>query len=67
MKVMIKSRLKKIMESKGISMARLANDSGIAIETIRRARGDQIKLCRLETLKVIAEALRVQVVDLFKE
>jgi len=55
------------MESKGISMARLANDSGIAIETIRRARGDQIKLCRLETLKVIAEALRVQVVDLFKE
>jgi DNA-binding Xre family transcriptional regulator len=67
MELMIKSRLKKIMESKGVTMAKLANDSGIAIETIRRARGDQIKLCRLETLKAIAEELNVRVVDLFKE
>ncbi len=48
-------------------MAKLASDSGVAIETIRRARGDEIRLCRLETLKAIAEALSTKITDLFDE
>ena len=64
---MIKSRLKKIMESKGVTLAQLAHDTGLAIETIRRARGDEIRLCRLETLATIAKALRVRISNLYKE
>jgi DNA-binding Xre family transcriptional regulator len=64
---MIKSQLKEIMQSKGVTMTQLANDAGIAIETIRRARGDEIRLCRLETLEAIAKALKVKISDLFKE
>jgi DNA-binding Xre family transcriptional regulator len=63
----IKSRLKEIMKSKGVTMAQLANDAGVAIETIRRARGDGIRLCRLGTLRAIAEALSVGIMDLFDE
>lgn len=48
-------------------MAKLAADSGIAIETIRRARGSEIRFCRLETLEAIAEALGIRIIDLFEE
>jgi DNA-binding Xre family transcriptional regulator len=65
--VVIKSHLKEIMLSKGVTMAQLAKDAGIAIETIRRARGDDIRLCRLETLEAIAAALNVSIRDLFEE
>ena len=64
---MIKSQVKKIMLAKNVTMAHLANDAGIAVETIRRARGDEIRLCRLETLEAIAKALRVKIKDLYKE
>lgn len=67
MERMIKSRLKEIMQSKGVTMAQLANDTGLAIETIRRARRDEIRLCRLETLATIAKALNVRIGNLFKE
>lgn len=64
---MIKSQVKKIMLAKNVTMVHLANDAGIAVETIRRARGDEIRLCRLETLAAIAKALRVKTRDLYKE
>jgi len=64
---MITSQVKKIMIAKKVTMAQLANDAGIAGETIRRARGDEIRLCRLETLEAIAKALHVRIRDLFKE
>lgn len=64
---MIKSQVKKIMLAKNVTMAQLANEAGIAVETIRRARGDEIRLCRLETLEAIAKALRVKIKDLYKE
>lgn len=64
---MIKSRLKKIMQTKGITMAQLASDANVSIETIRRARDDEIRLCRLETLDAIARALKVKIRDLFTE
>jgi DNA-binding Xre family transcriptional regulator len=63
----IKSRLKWIMQKKGLTMAKLAQDSGVAIETIRRARGDELRLCRMETLEAIAKALNVRIRDLFEE
>lgn len=48
-------------------MAQLSHDAGVAIETIRRARGEEIGLCRLDTLEAIAKALNVKIVDLFEE
>jgi DNA-binding Xre family transcriptional regulator len=64
---MIKSRLKDIMEKKGITINQLSTDTGLAIETLRRARGEKISLCRLETLKIIAVALNVKIARLFDE
>ena len=64
---MIKSQVKKIMLEKNVTMAQLATDAGIAVETIRRARGNEIRLCRLETLDAIARALHVKIKDLYKE
>ena len=64
---MITSQVKKIMIAKKVTMAQLAYDAGIAGETIRRARGDEIRCCRLETLEAIAKALHVRIRDLFKE
>ena len=64
---MIKSHVKAIMIAKKVTMAQLANDAGIAVETLRRARGDEIRLCRMETLEAIAKALNVKIRDLFKE
>jgi len=63
----IKSKLKELMEIHGVSIAKLSHDAGIAIETIRRARGDEIRLCRLETLESVAKALNVRIADLFEE
>jgi DNA-binding Xre family transcriptional regulator len=66
-RIMIKSHVKKIMIAKKVTMAQLANEAGIAVETIRRARGNDIRLCRMETLDAIAKALRVKIKDLYKE
>lgn len=67
MEVPINSHLKDIMESKGVTMSKLASASGTSIETIRRARGEKIGMCRLETLAVIAKVLKVKIADLFDE
>ena len=55
------------MEAKGLSVLALSLDTGLATETITRARGDKISLCKLQTLEVIAQALGVKVKDLFVE
>ena len=64
---MITSRLKNIMEKNGVTINQLSNDTGLAIETLRRARGDKISLCKLETLEIIAVALNVKISRLFDE
>lgn len=64
---MIESRLAELMEEKGVTVLALSNESGIATETITRARGKKIGKCRLETLERIAEVLQVSIKDLFEE
>lgn len=62
----VRSKIKDIMTAKGVTIDELVQDTGLAKETINRARDSRICLCRLETLDRIAQALGVQVMDLFE-
>jgi hypothetical protein len=65
---MIQSRIKNVMDSRGVTIRTLAINSGVAVRTITRARTDAgIAECRLSTLKRIADHLGVGVKDLFEE
>lgn len=64
---MIESRLADIMEEKGVTVLELSHESGVATETITRARGEKVGKCRLDTLEKIANVLQVSVKDLFEE
>ncbi len=64
---MFKSKVKEIMESKGVTYVVFEEKTGLSSQTITRARGDMIKECRLSTLKAIADSLEVKVSDLFEE
>ena len=64
---MIESNLVKIMEKKKISCRKLANLSGVAGQTITRARGKLIYECKLSTLDALATALEVELKALFDE
>jgi DNA-binding Xre family transcriptional regulator len=63
----ITSNVKRIMEEKKISIATLSNETQLSTKIIERARTSQIKLCKLETLAIIASGLNVKIVDLFNE
>lgn len=54
---MIVSNISKIMDKKKISYRRLTELSGVAGQTIYRARGAFIYECRLSTLDALAKAL----------
>ncbi len=64
---MIRSNLARIMKEKQITYRRLNEISGLAGETINRARGRQITECKLSTLATLAGALEVGIKDLFDE
>jgi len=64
---MITSKVKNTMEEKGMTVRGLAEKTGLALETIMRARGDMIGRCTLETLATIAGALGVRTKDLYEE
>ena len=64
---MITSNIKQIMESKKITVRHMMTGTGLANETILRARGEQIAQCHLETLERIAKCLGCKVKDLFEE
>lgn len=67
---MLRSNLRKVMESKGMSFRELERISGISLKTINKARRDgygNIESCTLSTLSSIAAALCVSVKDLFDE
>jgi len=53
------------MEKKGLTFSDLEKKTGLARETIRRARNEKISDCSLKTLYKIALALGVKVQDLF--
>jgi len=64
---MITSNIKEMMVQKGITLKRMAEDTGLAEMTLIRARRKQIIYCRLCTLKVIAEYLGVKTKELYEE
>ncbi|MGE4536173.1 MAG: helix-turn-helix domain-containing protein [Desulfovibrio sp.] len=64
---MIKSSLKALMEERGLTIMKMAELTGLATETISRARDARIGACTLNTLATIAAALGVKVKDLFEE
>ena len=64
---MITSNLKRIMEEKGISIRKMAEQTGLSNMTILRARRDEIKMCRLCTLEAMAGYLGCKTKDLYEE
>ncbi|MCL1940080.1 MAG: helix-turn-helix transcriptional regulator [Desulfovibrionaceae bacterium] len=64
---MITSNVKKIMESKKVSVRRMMEYTGLASETILRARGEQIIHCHLRTLELMAQYLGCKTKDLYEE
>lgn len=64
---MIKSKIKEIMKEKQMTILGLAALSGLAKQSIDRARGALISESRMSTLEAIAKALGVKVKDLFDE
>ena len=68
---MLVSHVKRIMEERGISITKLMELTGLANETIQRARRGggpgQLGSCSLLTLEAIARALDVRICDLFEE
>lgn len=51
----------------GFTVRGMAEKTGLALETIMRARGQMIGRCTLDTLATIAGALGCRVKDLFEE
>lgn len=64
---MVTSKVKEVMDGKGVSIRDLAKATGLSTCTLHRARGDLIGRCTLDTLRFIATALGVKVKDLFEE
>lgn len=65
---MIRSRISYILLDKKMKVGTLIDRSGLAKETILRARQDDTFLsCSIRTLEIIARALGVKVKDLFEE
>ena len=63
----ITSNVKRIMEERGMSIVSLSNETKLSTKIIERARTSKIKLCKLETLAIIAKGLSVKIIDLFDE
>jgi len=64
---MISSRVRQVMEAKGLTVREVVERTGLAKETINRARGVMIGRCTLDTLTTISSALGVRAKDLFIE
>jgi len=63
---MFTSKVKEIMEEKGVTLRGLVGDSGVSKQTILNARSNTgVADCRLSTLGRIANALEVPVKALF--
>ncbi|GGE99169.1 helix-turn-helix domain-containing protein [Mycetocola zhadangensis] len=60
---MNKTRITELRQTQGWTQERLANESGIGLRTVQRLEAGED--ASLETLSLVANALRVQVRDLF--
>ena len=61
------NRLKQIRESKEISVSELARMSNVTRQTIHRLENEDDNTANTKTLKSLAEALGVKVVDFFMD
>jgi len=65
---MLRSKIDDLLWQKRLKVKDLVEQSGLARETIFRARKDDTFLsCNMRTLEIIARALDVKVKDLFEE
>ena len=64
---MLTSHVRQVMEEKGLTVREVVEKTGLAKQTINRARGDLIGRCTLDTLATIAGALGTKAKDLFSE
>ena len=62
----IVSNLSKIMKKKKMTYEELQFRSNVAPDTIARAKDARISTCKLLTLEKLADALDVNICDLFK-
>ncbi len=62
------SNVKKLMESKDVTVRELMSKTGLANKTVLNSRSNEkIEHCTLKTLNKVAQALDCQVKDLFTE
>lgn len=65
---MLKSHVKELMKTNGETLRSLSEKAGITQHTLIRSRDDHLlESCTLGVLKRIAQALHVEVKDLFSE
>ena len=65
--IMLKSKVRQVMGEKGVTVREVVEKTGLAKETVNRARGPLVARCTLETLAIIATALGVKTKDLYEE
>lgn len=61
------NRLREIRESKGLSVSKLAELSGITRQTIHRLENEEVEDVKSSTLRALANALGVKVTDFFMD
>ena len=64
---MITSKVRKIMEDKGVTIRDMVAKTSLSDKTILRARCSRINECRVYTLEAIACCLGCKVKELFDE
>lgn len=63
----MQSNLVHLMERRGLTIRALAEQTGVSSATIQKARDSRIEQCRVGSLKKIADALGVNIQDLFAD
>ncbi len=64
---MVRNRVKDVAETKGYTMTRLARETGVSFNTIKRLWKNPALGANIDTLTRIARVLGVTVNDLFDE
>ncbi len=64
---MTRNKVRTIGESKGYTMTRLARETGISFNTIKRLWKDPSKGANIDTLTKVARVLNVSLDDLFED
>jgi putative transcriptional regulator len=62
----VSSKLKSIMEERGLSIRQLADMSGLKFETVRKLRNDETVQYHRKSVGAICEALDIDVADILE-